>query len=84
MITYKVEFQFQGHIWKDVTDDVAGIEWRFGQLQPNQVGTILRPADGVVSLHNDRGDYTAYTPGKGIDPTPGVPVRISVGRQSNV
>ena len=78
-LTYKIEFQFDGREWTDVTPDVARAEWRFGQLQPNQVGTVMRPADGVISLHNDTGRYTAYNPDKDVDPTPGVPVRIRVG-----
>ena len=80
MLTYKIE-ALMFRKWVDLTDDVLVWTCRFGQIQPNQAGTVMRPADGSIQLNNRSNRYTAYAPGPNIDPTPGPPVRIWVNDQ---
>lgn len=47
---------------RELNEDVAAFQVRYGELQPNQFGTIYRGGEGAIQLHNDSGDYTSPNP----------------------
>ena len=60
----------------DITSDTLAMDWRHGQLLPNQFGGIKNGADGTITVRNPRGRFDVASPGPGIDPSPGAEVII--------
>ena len=78
---YKLTAEMYGET-VDLTDDIIEIAFRFGEIQPNQAGTLLRPMDGFIRLYNNSGIYNPYSPGskngKKINPLPQVEYSLFV------
>lgn len=52
------------------------MQWRHGELLPNQFGGFKNGADGEITLKNTQGKFDVASAGDGIDPSPGAEVII--------
>ena len=61
--------------WVEFTHLVDSAEWTIGEQQPNRVGSVMRPAQGAITIL-DNGEFSVLNTNQTYNPHPGARVRI--------
>ena len=79
--TNLVRFELHnGREWVEFTHLVNSAEWTIGEQQPNRIGSLMRPSQGVI-LINDNGEFSLLNTNTTYNPHPGARVRITQGEE---